>query len=154
MLFYGPCVFGILAGFSILFVWSRCRHGRDAARNKSGTARCGRSFPLVRGALVPRRFEALKVNSTPVLGTGRCPCGPERLKPSAFDPPPRHCERSSRRPPQFREWELLCDKCRLSLLLGKVALLVPQIPATAIFRAAGRIETPGKRCVAPAFLLG
>jgi hypothetical protein len=124
----GPVRFGILAGFSILLVWSRWRHRRDDAA--SSNARCGRPFPFFRGALVPPRFGAVKVSSTPVLGAGSYPGGVRRSEPPVFLTLRRmHCERSRQGPTNFREWELLCVGARLSLLFGKVGSLNTRLTA-------------------------
>jgi hypothetical protein len=148
-LFDGPCVLVFRSSLS------RWRHRRDAARNKSGTAApqdAADHFLSYRGALVPRRFEALKVNSTPVLGTGRCPCGPERLEPPAFGRPLDIASARAGGHQNFGSGNYYATNAGCLCCSAKSALLVPQIPA--IFRAAGRFETPGKRSVAPAFLLG
>jgi hypothetical protein len=64
-----PIRFGILAGFSVLFVryWWR-RRTRFGKRPSEAGRFCGR-FSLFRDSLVPRRCETLKVNRRSVSGS-------------------------------------------------------------------------------------
>ena len=127
-----PVRFGILAGFSILLLWSRRRHRRDAASHKCRLARCGRPFPFFRGALVPRRCEAVKVNNTPVLGAGSYPGSVKRSEPPVFFTLRRiHWERSRQGPTKFPRMGTIVRRRQAVFAARQSGLfLVFQVPLT------------------------
>ena len=112
-----PVRFGILAAFFYSPGWVQVETSpRRRSKPQCRLARCGRPFPFFRGALVPPRFGAVKVSSTPGP--------PVFLRSDVYLGSAR-----VRGPPSFREWELLCVGVRLSLLLGKVGSLNTRLTA-------------------------
>ena len=98
-----PVRFGILAAFFYSPGWVQVETSpRRRSRQQCRLDRCGRPFPFFRGALVPRRFEAAKVSSTPLLCAGCYPGSVRRSEPPLFLTLRRiHCERSRQGPTKF-----------------------------------------------------